>query len=135
MNCFDVVAVVEGQDRLADLPTPVCRALTQVLTEVSANVTKHAEPFTPVQLMIELGERSAELLATNQISRAAAGKRGHRAFGLVGITEISEALAGSVQVGPVGEGHIWLTHVSLPAGRVRPTRSEAHSKVATGEGP
>jgi signal transduction histidine kinase len=134
LNGFEVVSHVEGQDRAADLPAPVCRALTRVLTEVSANITKHADPFTPVQLMIDIGELSAELLATNQISGVVPGRRGHRPYGLVGITEISEALAGTVQAGPVGEGGVWLTHVSLPTGRARRAPSDLRSRASTGEG-
>ncbi|GHH39451.1 sensor histidine kinase [Lentzea cavernae] len=107
-------------------PRPVQRGidtmLYRVVQEMMTNALRHGDGGT-ARVELEYGDDHVSVTARNRIRSGEEHSRrdvpaGHQGMGLGldGMRKRAEALGGSVQAGPAGDGQYWQTTVTMPAG-------------------
>ncbi len=120
-----VTVTIDGRaDRLTD---EVGQTLVRVVQESLTNVRKHA-PGAAVTIELDAGSapaRKLELIVAN--GPAPAGRTGHEllsrsgsGYGLQGMRERAEALGGTLEAGPAGDGG-WRVRLGIPAATPAPS--------------
>lgn len=111
LAAFDFDVQLAISEDLATLPERQAAVLSRVLTEVASNVTKHGDPRSEVNIMIDISPDEVEAVLINK-PRATPASTGHRGLGMLGLGEIVNAVGGMLTSGPVGDR--WINHVTLP---------------------
>jgi signal transduction histidine kinase len=104
---------------LDDLPPSVGGALYRIAQEAVTNAVRHARNATRVTIEVE-GEADQVRLTVHDDGDAARGHAPTPGFGLLGMTERTSLLGGTVEAGPARDGG-WTVEATLP--KVSPTRS------------
>ncbi|MBA2421373.1 MAG: hypothetical protein H0V57_09645 [Thermoleophilaceae bacterium] len=108
----DVALWVEGT--AVPVPAGVDAAAYRIIQEGLTNARRHAEGAR-VQVRIRYSAGFVEVLVANDGDGRADGRPGSR-YGLVGVRERVEALAGELSAGPNSDGG-WTLRVQLPLQR------------------
>jgi signal transduction histidine kinase len=103
-------------DLAAGVPRELAGTVYRVVTEALTNVRRHAPSSTVVEVTIRHVEDALELIVSNDAGGVPAAELGRRGgLGLPGLAERVEALSGTFDAGPSGQG--WQVHARLPMAR------------------
>ncbi len=106
----DVTLTVEGN--IAGLPATTGLAVYRIAQEALTNAAKHA-PGSPTAVRLTVGDGRVTLTADSQAEPGSLAEPG-TGLGVVSMRERAEALGGSCEAGPGGQG--WLVRATLPLG-------------------